>query len=85
MLHAKTAIIDHNFTTIGSYNLDQRSWRKNLEVNLAIDDRDFARYVRGWFEHDIARAKRFDLATWRERSFARRSIEWAAFALRRLW
>jgi cardiolipin synthase A/B len=85
MLHAKTAIIDHNFTTIGSYNLDQRSWRKNLEANLAVDDRDFARYVRGWFEHDIAHAKRYDLTTWRERSYARRGLEWAAFALRRLW
>ena len=39
MLHAKTAIIDDAFTTIGSYNLDERSWRKNLEVNLAVRGR----------------------------------------------
>ena len=38
MLHAKTAIVDDEFTTIGSYNLDERSWRKNLEINLAVQD-----------------------------------------------
>jgi cardiolipin synthase A/B len=85
MLHAKSAIIDEAFTTVGSYNLDERSWHKNLEVNLAVEDRDFARHVRGWFERDLEIATRLDLTTWRERSLTRRGIEWAAFALRRLW
>jgi cardiolipin synthase len=85
MLHAKTAIVDESFTTIGSYNLDERSWRKNLEVNLGVEDRDFARHVRAWFERDLAGATPVDLATWRERSLARRGFEWAAFAMRKLW
>jgi cardiolipin synthase len=85
MLHAKTAIIDEDFTTVGSYNLDERSWRKNLEVNLAVEDRDFARHVRAWFERDLEIAERIDLTSWRDRSLARRSLEWAAFGLRRLW
>src|SRR4029077_16182921 len=33
MMHPKTAIIDRAFVTTGSYNLDERSWRKNLEIN----------------------------------------------------
>ncbi|HEX4447602.1 MAG TPA: phospholipase D-like domain-containing protein [Polyangiaceae bacterium] len=85
MLHAKTAIIDEEFTTIGSYNLDERSWLKNLEINLAIHDRAFARHVRTWFEFDLAKATRVELATWRDRSLARRGFEWASFAMRRLW
>ena len=85
MLHAKTAVIDEIFTTVGSYNLDQRSWRKNLEVNLAVEDAPFARHVRSWFEHDIAGATRIDLSTWRDRALARRGLEWAAFAMRKLW
>ena len=85
MLHQKTAIIDDVFTTIGSFNLDQRSWKKNLEANLAVEDGDFARHVRSWFERDVARAKRIDLATWRERSLARRGAEWVAFAMRKMW
>jgi cardiolipin synthase len=85
MLHAKTAIIDESFTTIGTYNLDERSWRKNLEVNLAVEDREFARHVRSWFERDLAGATRVDLMTWRDRWLARRAFEWAAFAMRKLW
>jgi cardiolipin synthase len=85
MLHAKTAIIDDYFTTIGSFNLDDRSWRKNLEVNLAVEDREFARHVRAWFEHDLRAANRIDLTRWRARSLARRAVEWTSLALRKLW
>ncbi len=85
MLHSKTAIIDESFTTIGTYNLDERSWRKNLEVNLAVEDRAFARHVRSWFERDLASSTRIDRAVWRERGFARRGLEWAALAMRKLW
>jgi cardiolipin synthase len=85
MLHAKTAIIDEAFTTIGSYNLDERSWRMNLEVNVAVEDAAFARHVRTWFEHDLANARRIDLATWITRRWTRKPAEWVALALRKLW
>jgi cardiolipin synthase len=84
MLHAKTAIIDDKFTTIGSYNLDERSWHKNLEVNLAVENADFARYVRSWFERDLSSATPIALPTWRNRSLTRRGLEWASYGLRRL-
>lgn len=84
MLHSKTAIID-DFTMIGSYNLDERSWRKNLELNVAVEDAAFAGHVRTWFEHDLASARPIELAAWRDRSLASRAFEWAAFAMRRLW
>jgi cardiolipin synthase len=85
ILHAKTAIIDDAFVTIGSYNLDERSWRKNLELNLAVEDEDFTRHVRQWFDHDCASATRIELGGWRNRPAARRAIEWIAYGLRRLW
>jgi cardiolipin synthase len=84
MLHSKTAIIDDTFTTVGSYNLDERSWRKNLEVNLAVEDAAFARHARAWFEHDLATSTRIELGGWRDRALARRGLEWAAYAVRRL-
>jgi len=85
MLHAKTAIVDDDFCTIGTYNLDERSWRKNLEVNLAVEDAPFAQHVRGWFERDLELANRVNLETWRTRSYLRRGLEWAAYGMRRLW
>jgi cardiolipin synthase len=85
MMHAKTAIIDGAFVTIGSYNLDQRSWRKNLEVNVAVEDAAFAQHVGASFDRDLARAARVDLSSWRNRPLARRGVEWVAYALRDLW
>jgi cardiolipin synthase len=82
---AVEAIIDDSFATIGSYNLDERSWRKNMEVNLAVEDEAFARHVRAWFEEDCRTARRIELADWRARPTARRAFEWIAYGLRRLW
>jgi len=84
MLHAKTAIIDETFTTIGTYNLDERSRNKNLEVNLAVENAAFARHVRESFEVDLRSAGRVDPEDWSHRPIARRAVEWTAFTLRRL-
>jgi cardiolipin synthase len=85
ILHSKTAIVDDTFVTVGSYNFDERSFRKNLEVNLGVEDSAFAKHVRLWFEHDLASAVRIDVGQWRTRSAGRRGAEMFAFALRKLW
>jgi cardiolipin synthase len=85
MMHAKTTIVDDEFATIGSYNLDERSRSKNLEVNIAVEDAPFAAYVRGWFERDLETAVRLDLYEWRARPLVRRALEHVAYAMRRLW
>ena len=85
MMHAKTAIIDDAFVTIGSYNLDERSQRKNLECNIAVEDRAFATHVRTWFDRDVEKADHLDLYEWRARPLVRRGFEYVAYALRRLW
>lgn len=85
MMHAKTAIIDDAFAMIGSYNLDERSQTKNLEVNIAVEDVAFAKHVRAWFDRDIEKATHLDLYEWRARPLVRRGLEYVAYALRRLW
>jgi cardiolipin synthase len=84
ILHSKIAIVD-DFATVGSYNLDERSWRKNLEVNLAVEDPAFARHLRHWYEYDLSQAMKIDLSTWRQRSTIRRGMEWMAFTMRKFW
>ena len=85
MMHAKTAIIDDRFATIGSFNLDERSRSKNLEVNVGVEDEEFATYVRKWFDRDVENATLIDLYEWRARPLVRRGIEYMAYALRKLW
>ena len=38
ILHSKTASVDGSWCTVGTYNLDYRSWRFKLEVTVSIDD-----------------------------------------------
>lgn len=42
VLHGKIAVIDSNWTTIGSFNLNNLSSFASIEMNVAIDSEDFA-------------------------------------------
>lgn len=52
-VHAKVAIIDDAWTTIGSANLNNRGMRDDAEINVAVLNSDFARNLRIllWSEH----------------------------------
>lgn len=45
-LHAKIAVVDDDWATVGSSNLDPTSFTLNLEANLVVRDREFARELR---------------------------------------
>ncbi|MBL9008798.1 MAG: phosphatidylserine/phosphatidylglycerophosphate/cardiolipin synthase family protein [Myxococcales bacterium] len=53
-LHAKTAVVDSRWVTVGSHNLDALSWAFNLECNVAIDDRKLGQAMDRSFEEDLA-------------------------------
>ncbi|MBK8453964.1 MAG: cardiolipin synthase [Thiofilum sp.] len=46
MIHAKAVMIDSHFVTLGSTNMDQRSFRLNFEGNLFIYDAPIAAQLR---------------------------------------
>lgn len=52
-VHAKVAIIDDAWTTVGSANLNNRGMRDDAEINVAVLDSNFARNLRIllWAEH----------------------------------
>ena len=50
LLHAKTALIDGVWSTIGSTNLDWRSFLYNQEINAVILGHDFGNRMRAMFE-----------------------------------
>jgi cardiolipin synthase len=65
MMHAKFAVIDRVWSTIGSYNLDRRSIEHNLEAGLVVLDRALGARLHDHFEEDWARSSpvtRADLA-----------------------
>lgn len=81
MLHAKAVAVDRLWCAIGSYNLDHRSLRHNLEANLHVLDADFAGRLSALFDRGLEGARELTLADWRRRPWAGRLLEqfWASF------
>jgi cardiolipin synthase len=81
LLHAKTLVIDGVWATIGSTNLDNRSFALNDELNLVVYDRDIARRLEAIFEADVAHAERLEYRKWRARGLFDRLLELMALPL----
>jgi cardiolipin synthase len=81
LLHAKTAVIDGVWSTIGSTNLDWRSFLHNDEVNAVILGQEFGAQMQAMFEKDLAASNAITLEQWNQRSISVRLKEMAA----RLW
>ena len=56
-LHAKVAVIDDNWATVGSSNIDPLSLLLNIEANALIDDVAFASALSAAFERAIAQSR----------------------------
>jgi cardiolipin synthase len=85
ILHAKTAVIDGVWSTVGSSNLDRRSFRKNLEMNAVILDQDFGEKMEQVFLRDIKKSKEITLGSFEKRSFFEFFIEWLCYRFRNLF
>lgn len=85
-LHAKVAVIDQTWATVGSSNIDPTSLHLAREANLMVHDHPFAATLHASLETAIQTASRrmqsMDVAhrTWRERLLSR----WAYFGVRLL-
>ncbi|MFA6231801.1 MAG: phospholipase D-like domain-containing protein [Rhodanobacter sp.] len=68
MLHAKTAVADGQWARVGSSNLNIASWLSNRELDVAIEDTDFATRLAAQYEHDLNNATEIVLAPRRRRT-----------------
>ena len=75
-LHAKTAVIDSAWSTIGSANIDRRSFIHNYELNVVVIDPAFGQDMESAFNEDLKDSKEVTLAQWRKRPLADRFKEW---------
>jgi len=81
LLHSKTALIDGVWSTVGSTNLDWRSFLHNYEVNAVILGQDFGAQMQAMFEKDLASSNPITLEQWERRSISDRLRETVA----RMW
>ena len=78
VMHSKTASIDGVWSTIGSTNLDWRSFLHNDEVNAVVLNIDFAKQMQTMFVADLSASEEIDLDRWRRRSLLLRIQEMTA-------
>ena len=81
MLHAKAVVVDRTWCSVGTYNLDHRSLRHNLEVNLNVMDLTLAADLAARFETGLAGSREITHADWRRRPWTERAQErfWSLF------
>lgn len=78
VLHAKTAVIDGTWSTIGSANIDRRSFIHNYELNVIVLDPAFGQDMENAFSEDLRDSKQVTREAWSHRPWADRVKEWAA-------
>ena len=81
VLHAKTAVIDGVWSTVGSTNLDTRSFLHNSEVNVIVLGDAFGSEMENAFKEDLRNSKEITRQAWADRPVSVRFKEWLA----RLW
>ena len=83
MMHAKTAVVDAVWSTIGSYNLDAQSRFNNLEVTVEILDPAVGAAMVAEFEGELAGCEPFDESDWLKQPWWRKALAWLAYRFRR--
>jgi len=76
LLHAKTAVIDKVWSTVGSTNMDFMSLLNNDEVNAVILSHEFAIEMEKMFVSDLADSRQIQLDEWKKRPLLPRIREW---------
>jgi cardiolipin synthase len=84
MVHAKTATIDGNWSTVGTANIDRLSMTGNYEINVEFIDPGMAKVMEEVFTTDLDQSSRLSPRDWNSRGVHRRFTEGVLRPLRHL-
>jgi cardiolipin synthase len=73
--HSKLVIIDDDFCSVGSANIDNRSFDDNFEVSALIYDRWVAAELESGYEADLRSSHRVTLEMWDRRAHWKNALE----------
>lgn len=74
-VHAKTMVVDGVFSTVGTANMDYRSFNINFEVNALIYNKKISKELTTFFNDDLKDSEKIDFEAWRNRSKRTKMIE----------
>ncbi len=82
IMHAKVAVIDEHWATVGSSNLDPFSLLLSLEANVVVDDESFAKELKHSLNLAIdSESRRIGKKNWSAKSFHLRLASWLSYGL----
>jgi len=84
LLHSKTMVIDGVWATVGSTNLDNRSFAVNDELNVIVYNRGVAQRLEAVFADDVAHSRQITLEDWKKRGITAKLLETLALPIRDL-
>ena len=84
LLHSKTMVIDGVWATVGSTNLDNRSFALNDELNVIVYNRDVAQRLEAAFTDDLTHSRPITLEAWKKRGIPAKLLETLALPIRDL-
>ena len=67
-IHAKTIVVDQKVSSVGTANIDVRSFKLNFEVNAFIYDPKIAEKLAEEFQHDMTVSRELTLQAYHQRS-----------------
>jgi cardiolipin synthase len=76
LLHAKTAVVDQVWSTVGSTNMDFLSLLNNDEVNAVILSKEFAVDMENMFVTDLEESRQIHWEEWKRRPILPRIRAW---------
>lgn len=68
-MHQKVVLVDDRYATVGTVNFDNRSFRLNFELTLAIEEEKFAKEVEVMLEKDLERSHEVKLEEFLDEPF----------------
>lgn len=83
VLHAKTTVVDGSWSTVGTANIDYRSFFLNYELNLVTADRTLALTLEEQFLRDLQESEEVCLDRWMRRGWPDRVLEFIGWLGRR--
>ena len=84
VIHAKTLTVDGVYSTVGSFNLDHWSDKRNLEVNVAVLDEELASTIQDHFAAFLEDSSEVTIEYWSQRALPWRLVHFLAYQLMRI-
>ena len=78
-LHAKVAVVDRHWATVGSSNIDPFSLLMAREANVVVEDAAFSHDLQQRLQQAIDQSQALDPADWQRRGWVRRTVSWLAY------